>query len=1076
MTSRLQQLAWDRLATTELDPLDPPVVGDAVASILDMMPDALRDEEDVQDLAWVIDKQLGKLFNRIWLPIPLPPEAAAIVYARPLPSGGTDTINQYGLKRVVVGKGGNVDVTVATVDINSIIAPDVDVAFTATFDPLLGSSVLGLDVNTGSPVLAMVDSTYTPVTGAKRLAAMKELHRRGLAGEEPYATRLAALQNHMSSAAMAMGIQQPKPGEVLVRVVGSNPKVTKSVSGVANNGAVTIPVYSPAWSVVPPEVTHAAWASTADVVRQVADLPYSVDMPDALARVVADGIALYSESVRSGQSIRAAAERMADHYVAAKNAKALAVSDASVAVADAVANGRLVEHVKSMDVESVAVEHEMAVDHARRLEMAGIEHNIKNTVMPTEPPGYGPVKKLLQHTEHISPMAPRDPLTGDTLPVPQGDVGVIPGKDAPSRFSAEVEGQDSVISPAGQKLARGRAIPLLSREEINLALGYRADQMVYPARELAERVLAQALVARLQASESRMAYEPISNRISVPKQRAAAVRARAMVILGDTPEIIVKAGERRPADVGVIADESPPLNLTPQEAGKVLLVLDYLRHTGWSESLPKSVRAMDINDLQTRFTTTDYRAIVNAVHDSVSGAAPYRADISRYSLARNIVWKLAQRPDGVFTPQPLETTAGWGAKVVNQARSIIGATILTGANFFLPFDTIPSMRPDIRPAWERARRELLSSAAELAEAVTTAVETVGAKKGAMVDALVRVSAASKGWRTLVDVMPRDNGPSDLTRLRRWLYNGDPEHARQNALGTYDYVPHDLPRTVEDKSRGIVARPITDAPAEVYAHADVVERVLLSMPRSVDALRMRLMERIRSKTLAPEEATAVIGLMHVIINECAQTGVNALTAAAGHSGMKDHVKKVLEGTASKRGLALDAYEALFTYRWSDEPVQGVQPVPPTGKPATHAVFASIESMVRMLALSIGKENVRLRTDLWVFDVINRLNAEEIKHRLIDELVDLDYAHDLSTMADAAGHTFGSLAEEVRFAEEVKRAVNYEMWGTNYTRETRVMRRRSSTGSSRPPRPPPRSRWRCSAAGSPPGRAWTPCSAP
>jgi hypothetical protein len=71
MTSRLQQLAWDRLATTELDPLDPPVVGDAVASILDMMPDALRDEEDVQDLAWVIDKQLGKLFNRIWLASPL---------------------------------------------------------------------------------------------------------------------------------------------------------------------------------------------------------------------------------------------------------------------------------------------------------------------------------------------------------------------------------------------------------------------------------------------------------------------------------------------------------------------------------------------------------------------------------------------------------------------------------------------------------------------------------------------------------------------------------------------------------------------------------------------------------------------------------------------------------------------------------------------------------------------------------------------------------------------------------------------------------------------------------------------
>jgi hypothetical protein len=58
MTSRLQQLAWDRLASTELDPVNPPLVGDAVASILDMMPDSLATEADVKDLAWVIDNIL----------------------------------------------------------------------------------------------------------------------------------------------------------------------------------------------------------------------------------------------------------------------------------------------------------------------------------------------------------------------------------------------------------------------------------------------------------------------------------------------------------------------------------------------------------------------------------------------------------------------------------------------------------------------------------------------------------------------------------------------------------------------------------------------------------------------------------------------------------------------------------------------------------------------------------------------------------------------------------------------------------------------------------------------------------
>ncbi len=71
MTSRVQQLGWDRLAATELDPILTPTAGDPVLSILDMMPDALADEADVKDLAWCIDKQLGKLFNRIWLSSPL---------------------------------------------------------------------------------------------------------------------------------------------------------------------------------------------------------------------------------------------------------------------------------------------------------------------------------------------------------------------------------------------------------------------------------------------------------------------------------------------------------------------------------------------------------------------------------------------------------------------------------------------------------------------------------------------------------------------------------------------------------------------------------------------------------------------------------------------------------------------------------------------------------------------------------------------------------------------------------------------------------------------------------------------
>lgn len=80
MTNRVQQLAWDRLAATELDPVDPPVSAGGLASILDVMPDSLASEQDVKDLAWVIDKQLGKLFNRVWLSSP-------IAYLAQVPSG-----------------------------------------------------------------------------------------------------------------------------------------------------------------------------------------------------------------------------------------------------------------------------------------------------------------------------------------------------------------------------------------------------------------------------------------------------------------------------------------------------------------------------------------------------------------------------------------------------------------------------------------------------------------------------------------------------------------------------------------------------------------------------------------------------------------------------------------------------------------------------------------------------------------------------------------------------------------------------------------------------------------------------
>jgi site-specific DNA-cytosine methylase len=650
---------------------------------------------------------------------------------------------------------------------------------------------------------------------------------------------------------------------------------------------------------------------------------------------------------------------------------------------------------------------------------------------------------LFQHDAYTEAIVP--PATPGHAPAPPtGTLGFEDtARDQPASFAGASRDREGHATPGGVLMAKRRAVPLRTREQLLLELGYRHDQQTVDARDMMERLVAHALTYPDQATAPRGRYVPLGNTVSVPVRRAAAVCARTQLILGDLPANIEAAVKRRDAAAPGVAGHEVPIGLSLADAGRIRTVLDVLDASGWADSLGGAratwidpngtahlgdLRGMTTAEIAEHLTTIQYVKIWGAVADSQSGAIPYQGRVMGSMMSRGIVWMLAQRPGGLFTAEPNDATASGRAKWMNLQRERVGAAVQWAASKILPFDEIgaPDMRPDLRVIWQQAVRRFGQNSADFAEAVSMMLEQTvkGGTPGSMLKVVDQVARTLPGATPHIDVRPRNGGPSDLHRLRTWLYRdapvtyGEGVTIKANGERIVNHVAHDLPRMADDSRNGRPPRPFLDPVAECYQHADLLTRVLAPTTRRVDAQAIDLLNRVRNRTLSADDAAVLIGRMYGALNSAHDLGVEILTSAAGHSGMDDAVAKVLAGTAKFSGIALDAYEAFHQGRWTR---------PDAAVDAT-VVDRSVEVMVKIM----GKTPTVVETPKWVFETFNRLNLRHAMGQLTDSLMDHNAVLDMTEMAKEGGVNPNDTLAVATFSEEVRRAVNEEMWGTAYRR--------------------------------------------
>lgn len=649
-------------------------------------------------------------------------------------------------------------------------------------------------------------------------------------------------------------------------------------------------------------------------------------------------------------------------------------------------------------VKQFPASHTEAVEYARNLEMAGIEQSLPDPI--TDPPGFDVIKVLAQHREYTATLSPPVKKGSPGAPVPDIQVRSEDiGRDQPPTFKAAQSTQEGATTPYGVATARRRSIPLLTHEQVNLALGYRADQRTYNARDFAARAAAWAHTYPDQATAPRSRYQVIGNRIAVPVRRVAAVRGRTLAILGDIPTRIAEVVKNRPPAAPGVDPARMPIGLGATEAGRIKTILNVLDANGWSESLPRSLRGLSVQDIMGKMSVQDFNEVVGAVMDSQSGAVPFRGRTSQYAMARQLVYTLAQKPGGLFSREPLEKGASDTAVAVNNLRERVGAAIQSIAYYILPTDEAqPDMRPDLRPIWQQHRRAQGQVTSQFAEALTSYLEAYAkpSAPGSMTHAVDQIARTLPGATPHISTRRGVNGgPSDLHRLRAWLFDGPPPDPNAPVV-----PPHDLPRT----------RPLVDPVGECIAMEDVLTRVLAPPNRRVTPDNVDLLHRLRNRTLSPDDAALLIGKSWAAIGAAEQLGREFLASAAGHTGDPGRLDKVLP---SFSGMPLDAYEAFYEGRWSTSPNAG-------------DTANSIEDMIQRLGVSPRA----VPTPLWVSETFMRQNLRAEMGKLTDDLMDREFVFGLSDIAKAGGVDPTDVVTSAAFAEEVRNAVNHEMWGTNY----------------------------------------------
>ena len=608
---------------------------------------------------------------------------------------------------------------------------------------------------------------------------------------------------------------------------------------------------------------------------------------------------------------------------------------------------------------------------------------------------------------------------------------------------------DQPANPSGTTLANLRAKPLLTREEMNLALGYRGDQRIYDAADLESRALAWSAVSLLQGQELPSRYERVGARVAVPVRRVAAVRARAMAAMGDLPEQVRNGlwtiTDTRDATGAVVStatvkgvfepapDTREVVRLSDTAAHRVLFLRDMMNDSGWAQSLPLSVQRLTFDDLTrgshggtgTDFTTQHWRDFTGAVADMQSGTAPWRGRAEKFNLAANLVWWASQRRTD-FDALPPGASAS--AKVAYKVRSALSAAILSvssqtmsGAQFMMD---VPE---HIRPVIEQMVREIGRSGGDFVEAIEGAIQAGTTSDTMFLDALRGVAMGSQHMEGLdapISVRERVPGQgSTLNRLRGWLFQDPVPNAAGHVGAPWkrppgDFVQHDLPRGLD------YPHPITVA--EIRAHLPLIEEALTEPIRTrggmVDGDTTDLLVRARTGLLSDDECRMLLGHVWSQVDAAQKLGEDILTSAAGQSGNAGKVRDALVA-GGKKGVALDAYEAFYTGQFNIS----------TAVVADH----SVETMLRQLG-----NFTPVKTELWVAETLVRLKNKAIIERTWDRLIDLHYVQSLTDIYRSThpGQPVPDIAHRAMFAHDVARAATAIMLGA----DTRGIGGTTSTG--------------------------------
>lgn len=605
---------------------------------------------------------------------------------------------------------------------------------------------------------------------------------------------------------------------------------------------------------------------------------------------------------------------------------------------------------------------------------------------------------------------------------------------AAKRLGAEIAGKE--VNAYGVMAATMRAKSLLTREQLNMALGYKADNRVYDAVDLESRVLAHAAVSFLQGREMPTRYVRPGNRISVPVTRVAAVRARALAVLGDLPAAVrdsIYAVDEAPTQAnpnGVVtrgpdSSKTEVVRLNEVEAHRILALLAYMEDTGFQDSLTLPVRRLTLEDLVrgsrydgrtglvvgTDFTTEMWGQIVGAVMDSQSGVAPFRGKAERHALASALVWYVAQRASEYdVVPQD----AGFTHRALASLRSMTSGFVLDWlARPLLSSEQYaPDMPEYVRPLFEKYTRTVGRLPGDLVEAVKETLRTMPAtsvgKDGAFLAALRSLAASMHGLDGPISIVRNSaTGISDLDEMRGWL-RVQVDVAGNHVVNTpyqpppvgQSFLPHDLDRSGMS--------PVTDVVGEVTRHARLVERVARRQG-TLDAPTLECITALRAGTLDEQQAAFLLNKMHAALHNAEQIGLDVITAAAGQSGDVDRIRNIAD-EANYKGTGLDAYESFYSGRWGQSDKPGYD--------------RSIQTIVNGIY-----KKAPVDTHAWVFEVMNNLRVRWATERFWNELVDHGYAVDLNELW-RMGHRDGplpDLATRAVFSNRVAHAATMILMG-------------------------------------------------